>query len=293
MNPTDKIHSEVITPGEPGQQLTTEKLHPAQYVAQPLATREPSTGELLAAVITQGITAASVEVIERLCALKNKEQAALNKSEFNRAFFAMKKELAGLEFYLDKAAKTKSGAVAYQYCSETEISEKLEPLLFKHGFAMLFGQRQDGERVSAEITLIHESGHEEKREYTVTRGRSNDMKDATAVDASATTSAWRHLVIKLFGLKSRIREEDDARNVGEHITREKAEELYRRVLACGGNPKQFLAFAHALAEDQLTGEHTFETIGTARLESVEKMLCAKERKAAQKPADDLGKENKW
>lgn len=257
-------------------ELTTTK--------EPLAIREPSTGELLAAVIQQGVTTNSVEVIERLCALRNQERDAANKAAFNRAFFAMKKELAGLEFYCDKAAKTKSGAVAYTYCSETEISEKLEPLLFKHGFAMLFGQRQDGERVTADITLIHESGHEEKREYTVTRGRSNDMKDATAVDASATTSAWRHLVIKLFGLKSRIREEDDARNKGsgETITEDEATELNRRVNACGADQAKFLAFA---------GAEYFTEIPANKLQALLDMLARKEReKAKAEPAKDWSKE---
>jgi len=238
-------------------------------------TSEPSTGDLLAAVIQQGITTGSVEVIERLCAVRDKERAQASKADFNRDFFALKKELSGMSFYCDKEAKTKNGVVAYTYCSESEIAGKLDPVMFKHGFAMLFGQRQDGDRITSEITLIHESGHEEKREYTVTRGRSNDMKDATAVDASATTSAWRHLVIKLFGLKSRIREDDDARNEGsgETISAEEAKELQRRVRACGSDEIKFLAFA---------GANSFLDISADKLQSLLDMLARKEREKAAK-----------
>ncbi len=253
----------------------------------------PSTGELLAAVVSQDITPASAEVIERLVALRDRERAHENKAAFNRALFALKREISGMEFYADKSAKTKNGATAFTYCSEAEISEKLEPVLFKHGFAMIFGQRQDGERITSEITLIHEDGHEEKREYTVTRGRSNDMKDATAVDTSATTSAWRHLVIKLFGLKSRIREEGDARNVGEHIPAEKAAELRRRCAACGMREASFLRYAHAsTSEDPERDGLSFEQIGTVHLAGAELLLRGQEAKAAKaaKPDTSLAKE---
>jgi hypothetical protein len=233
-------------------------------------TREPSTGELLAAVVQQGITPASVEVMERLCALRRDEATAANKAAFNRAFFALKREISGMEFYADKEATTKSGAKAYSYCSEEEISRKLEPVLFNHGFAMLFGQKKEAQLVTAEITLIHESGHEERREYSLRVGQSNGMKDDTAVDAGSTTSAWRHLVIKMFGLKSRIREESDARNVGAFISAEKAAELSDRVAKCGADPVKFLAFAQA---------ESFDKIGEAMLPAIESMLRTKERSA--------------
>lgn len=246
-----------------------------------LATREPSTGELLAAVVQQGITPASVEVMERLCALRREETASSNKTSFNRALFALKREIASMEFYADKQAKNSKGDVTYSYCSESEISAKLEPILFKHGFAMLFSQRREEGSVTVEITLIHEDGHEARSNYSVRVGQSNAMKDATAVDSGSTTSAWRHLVIKLFGLKSRIREESDARNVGAFISEEKAIELSTRCQKSGSDPKKFMAFAQA---------ESFETIGEAILPQLEAMLRKKE---ASKPASDtsLAKED--
>lgn len=248
-----------------------------------LATQEPqpiSTLALIGRVVDSGVTAENVAVVERMIALRRDEVASENKAAFNRAFFALKREISGMDFYADKSAKTKSGAVAYTYCSESEISEKLEPVLFKHGFAMLFGQKQDGERVTAAITLIHESGHEEPREYTVTRGRSNDMKDATSVDASATTSAWRHLVIKLFGLKSRIREDGDARNIGANITKEQAEDLQARCLAANVDIQRFLKFARA---------ESFEKIPSVTLPFLELELARRE--SAKKPDTSLAKED--
>lgn len=237
-----------------------------------LATQEPrpmtNSLAILEAAINSGITSENVSVMKELVAMRREEVAMENKAAFNRAFFALKNEISETDFYADKVAKTKSGAEAYTYCSEEEIASKLEPLLFKHGLTTLFGQRKEGDTVTAIVTLIHHDGHEETREYSVRIGQANQMKDATAVDAGSTTSAWRHLVIKMFGLKSRIREDDDAKNLGERITSEQAADLQTRCEACGADVSAFLKMAHA---------ESFETISTVALPFIEDALSRKER----------------
>lgn len=230
--------------------------------------------QILEAAVKGGITQENIAVVKEIVAMRREEIAFENKVSFNRAFFAVKKEIAGMDFYADKEATTKGGAVAYRYTSEKEIASKLEPVLFKHGFAMMFGQRQESDRVVAEITLVHEDGHEERREYSVRTGQTNQMKDATAVDSGSTTTAWRHLVIKLFGLKSRMSESDDAHLMGEKIPPEKAEELKRLVRDNEINEALFLKFA---------GAKEFEDIPSLRLAAAEEMLHEKIRrgKAAQ------------
>jgi len=236
----------------------------------PVAAPQMSTLSILEAAVRGGVTGENVAVVKEIVAMRREEMALENKACFNRAFFALKREISGMNFYADKEAKTKSGEVAYSYCSEVEISTKLEPVLFKHGFTMLFGQRQDGDRVVAVVTLIHEQGHEETREYSVRVGQANSMKDATAVDAGSTTSAWRHLVIKMFGLKSRIREQDDARNLGEVITKDQAEELARRVAETNTDKAKFLAFAKA---------NSFAEILSGKYDSLDQALRKKEQGA--------------
>ena len=243
----------------------------AELATQPA---QLSTLSLIGRIVDSGITTENVSVIERMIALRREETAAENKAAFNRALFALKKEISGMEFYADKQGKNKAGDTIYTYCSESEISAKLELVLFKHGFAMMFSQKREQGSVTVEINLIHQDGHEVASNYSVRVGQSNQLKDDTAVDSGSTTSAWRHLVIKMFGLKSRIREEGDARNVGAFISTDKAFELAERVMACGADAKKFLAFAQA---------ETFETIGEAILPQLEAMLRTKEK--AQKGAE--------
>lgn len=230
---------------------TTAELVPVESAValreeMPIAQRAAhSPLDILEAAIRGGVTADNVAVVKEIAALCRQEVADKNKAEFNRAFFALKQEIRSLNFYADKEAKSRDGAVMYAYCSEAEIGEKLEPVLARHGFDMLFSQEREGDTVTAVITLLHQSGHEFVSKFTVRVGATNSAKDATAVDAGSTTSAWRHLVMKMFGLKSRISADQDPRNLGDYITPEQADELQRRVDGVNGNVKAFLSLAGA------------------------------------------------
>lgn len=231
------------------EQLT---IHGARTALQ--TTSEPPAGSslhILEAAIKGGITSENVAVVKEIIAMRREEMAFQNKQTFNRAFFALKKDIAAMDFYADKEAKDRNGKTMYKYCGEQEIAEKLEPVLMKHGFAMMFGQRQESERVVAEITLIHESGHEEKREYAVRSGATNAAKDATQADTGATTSAWRHLVTKLFGLKSRITEGNDVRNEGERISEDKVQWLRERMKELGVQEAPYLRIAGAASIEEI------------------------------------------
>lgn len=249
--------------------MSTElELAPIQRME--VAKESPSVSSLsiLQAAIQGGITKDNVEVVEKLVAMRREEQKEQAKAEFARAFVALRRNMP--EIYADKEAKTDSGKVAYTYASEAELSSKLEPILLQHGFCMMVGQKQEGGLVTVIITLIHEAGHQEVREYTVHPGSTNKMKDATAVDTGATTSAWRHLVTKMFGLKSRIRDDDDARNIGDgtKITTEQAEELARRVAETNSNRDAFLKFC---------GATSFADIAANRYNDADAQLRRKER----------------
>jgi len=232
--------------------------------------------EILESAVRGGITSENVAVVKEIIAMRRDEIAAENKQKFNRAFFELKTEIAKMNFYADKVAKTDSGQPAYRYCSETELSAGLDPVLLRHGFTMLFGQRADAERSVAIVTLIHKDGHEETREFSVRSGNTNRMKDATAADTGATTSAWRHLVIKMFSLKSRINENEDARVEGDpnaFITPEQADEFERRakLLDCA---QSFLAFALPNSKAP-----KFAEIPAHRYEELDMLLSRKERQA--------------
>lgn len=237
---------------------------------QAVAIAQPTSLDILDAAVRGGVTSENVSVVKEIIAMRRDELKEQAKADFAKAFFKLKKALAATSFYADKAAMN-NGKVAYIYCSEQEISAQLEPVLFANGFAMLFGQRKENGEVVAIITLIHEGGHQEDREYSVRTGSTNAMKDATAADAGSTTSAWRHLVIKMFGLKSRISETDDARNIGDtktKITPAQASDLEHRAKMCNIAP----------AILNYVGSDSFANIPVIMHGVADRMLTAAERR---------------
>jgi hypothetical protein len=88
-------------------------------------------------------------------------------------------------------------------------------------------------------------------------------------DAAATTSAERHALIKMLGLRTRLRPEDDYHNLGEHITPEQAAELEQWVESIGADRAKFLEFAKA---------DTFAKIHSGRYDECVFMLKKKEAK---------------
>jgi len=250
-------------------EMALEKMNPGGVLTEPVTMKQPTSLDILDAAVRGGVTSENVAVVREIIAMRREEVAAQNKTDFNRDFFALKMEISRMDFYADKVAKTDSGVVVYSYCSESEIAGKLEPVLFKHGFSMLFSQRQEADKVIAVITLIHKGGHEFPGEYAVRSGGTNRMKDATAADTGATTSAWRHLMIKMFGLKSRIQDSNDPRNLGGKITPEQAEELERRVVESNSSKEAFL---------KLAGAPSFSEIHEMKYDLLDQFLRMKEKK---------------
>jgi hypothetical protein len=221
---------------------------------------------ILEKAISGGVTQENVSVVKELIQMVREQRAEDAKNAFTRALFQLRKNMP--EIYIDKEAKTRDGDVAYRYCSEEEISKKLEPHLMAYGFTTLFGQTANDGRITVQITLMHEQGHQEVREYTVRSGATNAMKDATAADSGAATTAWRHLTMKMFGLKSRLSVDNDARHEGEKITEDQA--LYLRDLV-----KQIRAAKIVFDEPaflKYAGAATYEEIGSERFDGLSKSL---------------------
>lgn len=228
-----------LEPASPGEHAPALR----QDSAPAVHTSNLSPLSILEKAITGGVTRENVEVVKELVAMAREQRVEDAKAAFAAAFFRLRKNMP--EIYADKEGKDLAGNPTFAYCSEEEISKKLEPHLMTYGFAMLCGQSEANGRVTINVTLIHEAGHSETREFTVHAGKTNRMKDESMVDTGAATTAWRHLMMKMFGLKSRI-SRPDVTLQGERITDEQAMWLKEQVSEMNLNEKEFLEFADVM-----------------------------------------------
>ena len=218
--------------------------------------------DILQAAIEKGITAENVAVVKEIRLMVREEQEHAAKLAFNRAFFALRKDMPIV--YADREVKTDSGALAFQYCSPQEIKDILEPLMLRHGFTTMTTQEMDGEtKVTVRVYLMHEQGHSETGTFTIRVGQENRLVKGPQVVAGATTAAERHCLIKLFGLRTRINPDGDARNLGEPITKEQAFALERMCKEKNRDVAAFLKFA---------GAAEFTGIMSSRFEECRRML---------------------
>lgn len=241
-----------------------------------VAPRQPSALEILQAAVSGGITKENVEVVTKIKEIVREEQAYQSKIAANRSFFVLRKEMPVL--YADKQVRKDDGAIAFEYCSPQEIKDMLEPLCQKHGFATMATQTMDGEtKVTVTIKLIHEQGHEFESSFTVRIGQENKLVKGPQVVAAASTTAERHCLIKLFGLRTRINPAGDARNEGTAITEDQAKELHRRVTETNSDHKAFLKFCGVPVQGDPTFED-YKRVMSSRYPAADEMLRRKEQR---------------
>ena len=224
-------------------QINDERIAPAAPILSPLA--------LLDKAMERGITAENVVVMKDLMQMVREQRADEAKAAFAKALFALRKNMP--EIYIDKEAKNSKGETAYRYASEEEITSKLDPHLIAYGFTTLFSQAQEDGKITVSVTLMHEAGHSTEHHFTVRPGSTNAMKDASSADSGAATTALRHLLMKLFGLKSHMASAPpDAKIEGEFIAADKIQYLEEQIKETGFNREKFFQLAGCSTLDRVT-----------------------------------------
>jgi hypothetical protein len=262
-------------PKPPFQSAEIVPQHEAQ-VAQPAKPPVNALSILEAVVNSQGgINKENVDVVERLVQLARDQRNDEAKAAFARAYFQMRKNMP--EIYADKEAYDKAGNVTFTYCSEVALSKKLEPHLMSYGFAMLFGQSESNGRITVNVTLLHEQGHQEIREFTVRAGATNAMKDGAMADAGGATTAWRHLMIEMFGLKSRIQTNQQAEVEGEKITKDKVMYLQEQCRELGPDAEPGLLHLAGVEKFEQVGQQVYPVL----VRAIEKRKLARKSQSSK------------
>lgn len=200
----------------------------------------PSTANLIAAVIESGITPDSVSVVERLVALKEREEARNAQREFADAFAALQSEMP--KIVASKVVPGKvEGSVRYKYAPYEEIMEAARPVLTKHGFSLTYDQDIMENRVVVTCKLRHKGGHTESNKFACRIGSGPPMSSEAQGDGAATTYAKRFALCAALGITIES-DDNDARNVGDMrtITKEQAADFRLRCEECGVVFEKFL-----------------------------------------------------
>ncbi|HXJ14710.1 MAG TPA: ERF family protein [Candidatus Limnocylindrales bacterium] len=237
-------------------------------VSEPFTVDDPVAfvGGLMKSALQGGVTQESVAAVEKLVGLFEKMDAKRAEQKFNAAFVALQSDLPVI---VASSIIPNRG----KYEKFEDVMRQIGPLLTKHGFAVSFDQKSTDGRICEVCTLFHSAGHSRSNEFTVRAGGRADSE--TQADCKAATTAKRNALLNCLNIVIRqdcLSEDDDAGIEGSHITKEKAEEISKRVKYLQRDEAKFLKWA---------GSATFQGIMSNRLNEIEDELCKLEKKAVQ------------
>lgn len=159
-------------------------------------TEDVSPGQLILAALDKGV---SVDVIEKLVALKERIEDRNAVKDFIRDLAALKAELPTI-MHTKKAAFTAGGGkVSYSYTEMDELAAAVQPYLSKYGFTTGWDQRYDGKLVTTICTLQHRQGHSRHSSFTLP-AENNSAASPQQKIGMADTYASRRAFLAVLGL---------------------------------------------------------------------------------------------
>lgn len=210
-------------------------------MTQELATipqKQPSTADLIGAVIQTGITPESVSVVERLVALKERETKADAERQFATAFAALQMETPKIQ--AQKAVPDNAGNIRYKFAPYEDIWRAVRPLLNKHGFAVSYDQDIADTRVVVTCKLTHIGGHSQSNRFQCRIGSGPPKASEAQGDGAATTYAKRFALCAALGIS--IEQDTDGADPNETVTQQQADSLKSRCIDSNSDIVRFLKF---------------------------------------------------
>ena len=230
---------------------------------QNLVSQELTPEVLISQGIQKGL---SVDVMERLLAMRTAIKQERAKEEYDRAMAAFQSECPTIK--KTKEVKTKSGIIAYRYAPIESIVEQVKNALQKHGFSYSTKMEllEGGVKVICRVT--HTSGHSEESPMQVPFGNKTDIMSNTQVAAAAQTFAKRYAFCNAFGILTGDEDTDAQPAKQPKENKEKTEqEMYekaKKMILASKSSDMLIQFCEKAGESKIyTKEHAEELVAIA------------------------------
>ena len=188
---------DVSVPAPAGGREVTPMEAPSGATLTPMA--------MIASALERG---SDVEVLERLFALHERVEAANARKAFDAAFAAAKGEVPILEKNRRVQFTSSKGMTDYWHEDLAEVTEKVGPVLARHGLSHRFRAERKDARVIVTCIIAHRDGYSEETTLDGPLDDSGNKNNHQAV-ASAVTYLQRTTLKAALGLAAA--KDDDGR----------------------------------------------------------------------------------
>lgn len=259
----------------------SESLEVMARDAGPLAVerQQPTVADMLQAVVTGGITSDKVEVVERLCAMKERMDAREAERQYAIALGAMQRECENVIALKDVDGK-------FCYAPLLDIWNAVRPAVERNKFTLQWSQEHQGDKIKVTLTLQHEGGH--KRDFFETMRLGSNAPgtpagaQAPVLDSQAETRAKRRLLMNALNIVVDATGAAEDVGNGAVATPQEAAALQSRLMnlckdaeTLGASERRFLETA---------GVKEWSQIPKVLLPILNRLMADKERAAARKGA---------
>lgn len=201
---------------------------------------------------------ADPDKIERFLAMREKELERMAKQAFNAAMVAAQAEMPQVVRDADND-QTRSRYARYE-----TISEAIQPIITKHGFALTFseGETPKPNHIRTVCDVVHEAGHEKQYYADIPFDnvgmKGNANKTNTHAYGSTKSYGKRYLKCEIFDVA--VKNQDDDGNAAgggnvETITVEQRDILLKLIEETGTDVVKFCEWAKVEAVSDLLARH--------------------------------------
>jgi hypothetical protein len=164
--------------------------------------------QLLALAAQNGAT---IDVVERLAALQEKQLAREAELLFFQALHAAQQEVPSIE--PNKEVKTGGGKLMYKYASYEQLDKALRPIYIKHGMAISFsGAEAPAGKVRVLCCVSHRDGHAERYQLDLAIDQGAAQLTKTDAELGAQSKAKRRILRNIFNIVDDLEDEAVAAN---------------------------------------------------------------------------------
>lgn len=151
-------------------------------------------------LIRQALTSnASIEVMERFFALKERAMAIDAKSAFDEAMAIAQGQFPIIQKKTE-GGRTQSGQVAYKYAPIEAIVSQVQKILEENGLSYSFKTEISIDKVKVACIAKHKLGHSESSEMELPFGTKTNVMSAPQVVVATVTFAKRYTFCNVFGI---------------------------------------------------------------------------------------------
>lgn len=165
-----------------------------------ITTIQPKEVTSVDNLISQALTSnASIEVMERFFALKERAMAIDAKSAFDEAMATAQGKFPIIQKKTE-GGRTQGGQVAYKYAPIEAIVSQVQKILKENGLSYSFKTEISVDKVKVACIAKHKLGHSELSEMELPFGTKTNVMSAPQVVVATVTFAKRYTFCNVFGI---------------------------------------------------------------------------------------------